>query len=869
MNTQETTPELSRNYEDGLTVEAFAQEKFSPAIFALSVATGKRCQSTNKSYPDMHTISSLEDLQQAACFDHIAGVFTNNERADKNFISTRCIVMDCDNDNTDNAQEWLTPEKLHARLENVEFYVIFSRNHNKIKHKDEKGEKSARPRFHIYFALHEEITQDKKNSINELKEAILKICPELDKSAKDVSRQFFGVEKPEVKYFAGELDISEYVAVNCMDAKIFSQEFANMAERVENNTVEEEEPTIQDNYDVIKVGERNDTLHKKAIHLLATRRTKPHAWADFLDACKKCEETLPIEEIQTIFQSALNSNVYQLRLIATDCINSTADLQKAYELFQGKIANNPRKNSVNPDKIFKTAQKLSGKKDKKQINNDFNFLFGKQELTLPAVENLIDELGITARFNVISGKIEVSDIPNDEFIHESYKKLSEEKRKTLDNFTILALYLLPQLQQKYKANLSTVKDFLSPIIKTREYNPVTEMLTNGTWDGQDRLNELYKIMNLDKDLYKIYVRKWLHQAIAMAFNDNGQRGCDFVLCLQGKQGTGKTTLARCLAVNHEWFKEGLTINVENRDTVISACSAWIDEIGEANYTFRLNKTQDAFKAFITANVTPIRRPYGATYEEITRRNCFIATINTSEFIYDYEGGTRRYAVIPNVNFDHKKLRTLPKEWFIQLYRQVYTQYFEKDNEGYRLTQNERDLMEIENMRYTVRRGREIELLDLLDFSAPKSAWHWQRIKYIIDNSNKQLEHVKSADIGKSLTGLKNMFPQLETKRGKEGVLWFIPPIRRNSEIIIDDEPENTNITNPEQQITLDDTPEYIKQKCDMYYYTFMKDLYGKKYKNGKIIYSFIEYLQECIKDAISADREELIQILKYAKTKYV
>ena len=78
----------------------------------------------NKFYPDVRIISSVQELLEVACYDHIAGTFTNNERNNNNFISADCIIMDIDNDYTDDPAKWITPEHVHEKLPGIEFYTI-------------------------------------------------------------------------------------------------------------------------------------------------------------------------------------------------------------------------------------------------------------------------------------------------------------------------------------------------------------------------------------------------------------------------------------------------------------------------------------------------------------------------------------------------------------------------------------------------------------------------------------------------------------------------------------------------------------------------------------------------------------------------
>ena len=57
-------------------------------------------------------------------------------------------VMDCDNDHSDKEEDWFDPEKMEAQIPDVAYAVTYSRHNWK-----QKGKKTPRPRFHVYFRI--------------------------------------------------------------------------------------------------------------------------------------------------------------------------------------------------------------------------------------------------------------------------------------------------------------------------------------------------------------------------------------------------------------------------------------------------------------------------------------------------------------------------------------------------------------------------------------------------------------------------------------------------------------------------------------------------------------------------------------------
>ena len=101
-------------------------------------------------YPNKVEVGSAEELQKAVKFDHVCAEYQKNYRSIANFIKSNVIVMDCDNDHSENPDDWITPEKLDDLLTTVSYAIAFSRNHMK-----EKNGRTARPKFHVYFEIKE------------------------------------------------------------------------------------------------------------------------------------------------------------------------------------------------------------------------------------------------------------------------------------------------------------------------------------------------------------------------------------------------------------------------------------------------------------------------------------------------------------------------------------------------------------------------------------------------------------------------------------------------------------------------------------------------------------------------------------------
>ena len=230
-------------------------------------------RASNCSYPHAVEVTDADTLAAAVMHDYVAVEYKNGYRNNINFIKTTCLVLDCDNDHSEDPAEWITPEQLHEALPDVAFAVHYSRNHNKV-----KNGKSARPKFHCFFPI-PELTDSAAYSA--LKRQVQAIFTFFDPNALDAARFFFGTTKPEVAFFDGDLTIMDYLA----DYAFESMEMADST--------------------VIPEGSRNSTLSHFAGRVLKRYGNTGEAYDAFQKEAAKCDPPLEEHELKTIWRSAL------------------------------------------------------------------------------------------------------------------------------------------------------------------------------------------------------------------------------------------------------------------------------------------------------------------------------------------------------------------------------------------------------------------------------------------------------------------------------------------------------------------------------------------------------------------------------------
>ncbi|MBQ3261567.1 MAG: virulence-associated protein E, partial [Oscillospiraceae bacterium] len=112
---------------------------------------------------------------------------------------------------------------------------------------------------------------------------------------------------------------------------------------------------------------------------------------------------------------------------------------------------------------------------------------------------------------------------------------------------------------------------------------------------------------------------------------------DYVPVLVGKQGSGKSTIVRWLAVEDDWFTELTTM--EGKESIEQLTGAWICEITELLALSRV-KEQEAVKSFLSRQRDRYRRPYDREVTEQPRQCVFLGTTNRRQFLRDRTGNRR-------------------------------------------------------------------------------------------------------------------------------------------------------------------------------------------------------------------------------------
>jgi hypothetical protein len=285
------------------------------------------------------------------------------------------------------------------------------------------------------------------------------------------------------------------------------------------------------------------------------------------------------------------------------------------------------------------------------------------DTTFENLQHLLYAHGVTVEYDVMLKK-EVLNFPAD--VIGGHTDLANEA----------GVQMIRSLSSKSGLSMTAV-DFLPILLDGNPRNHVIEWITSKTWDGQDRIVDLAKTIDVPKRIktqWPEVLKLWLIQCAAAA--DGGEKTTnrdaiskyESVLVLVGAQGKTKTAWFNQLVPTHlkHYLADGMHLRVGNRDSEKIATSFWIVELGELDATFRKSDIAN-LKAFLSRQSDTMRMAYARRENCFQRRTSFAASVNAHYFLTDMTGNRRFWPI---------EVKTIKPHAIDlqQLWRQVWDDY---------------------------------------------------------------------------------------------------------------------------------------------------------------------------------------------------
>ncbi|MFM9435729.1 putative P-loop ATPase [Janthinobacterium sp. CG_23.3] len=269
--------------------------------------------------------------------------------------------------------------------------------------------------------------------------------------------------------------------------------------------------------------------------------------------------------------------------------------------------------------------------------------------TIENVQKLLQLYGATCRYNAMTKRIDIR-VPGISF--------------KADNGSNSAIAEIKSLCRRVGLPVTELVEYLVAIGDKCVYHPVRDWVDSKAWDGVSRLNDLYATMGVEtghEDFRNTMVRRWLISAVAALFSEKDTDKFELVLVMAGEQGLGKTSWVKrlCPAVDNA-VKDGVSLNPDEKDSILQAIKHWLVELGELDGIFR--KADIAkLKAFLSRTDDEVRLPYAHMDSRFKRRTVMFGSVNEKNFLTDTTGN-RRWLTLGVLSVDYQHDIDMQQLW---------------------------------------------------------------------------------------------------------------------------------------------------------------------------------------------------------------
>ncbi|MDI7397589.1 VapE family protein [Cronobacter dublinensis] len=267
------------------------------------------------------------------------------------------------------------------------------------------------------------------------------------------------------------------------------------------------------------------------------------------------------------------------------------------------------------------------------------WVFHKAKGTAENLSRLLNAYGVRVRYNELSRDVEISvngDLPTGDLARNvSLSKIEDICRINDYPYTAAASHL---------DNLASADS----------YNPALDWVKSCPWDGSSRLRELFDCLTLaDSEKLEIswtLFRKWFFGAAALLSGKTNK--FEHVLILVDPMGgLGKTRFFNTLCPK-DFQADGVTLNPDDKDSVLQVVSKWLVELGEIGATFSKSDIE-SLKAFLSKDKDELRPAYARAANRYQRRTAFFGSVNNVQFLMDDTNNRRFWPIqVAAVNYQH-------------------------------------------------------------------------------------------------------------------------------------------------------------------------------------------------------------------------
>ena len=202
-------------------------------------------------------------------------------------------------------------------------------------------------------------------------------------------------------------------------------------------------------------------------------------------------------------------------------------------------------------------------------------------------------------------------------------------------------YIMMYLDETYGITIDkVVQKSIEHVADRHKYHPIRDYLNGLKWDGEERIRYvLHRFLGAPvNDLTYESMKMFLLGAISRVFTPGIK--FEYMLCIVGGQGIGKSTFFRVLSINDDWFTDDIK-KLDDENIYRRLRGHWMVELSEMVATARAKSIEET-KSFLSRQKETYKDLYALRAVDRPRQCVFGGTSNKKKFLPFDRTGNRRF-----------------------------------------------------------------------------------------------------------------------------------------------------------------------------------------------------------------------------------
>lgn len=169
---------------------------------------------------------------------------------------------------------------------------------------------------------------------------------------------------------------------------------------------------------------------------------------------------------------------------------------------------------------------------------------------------------------------------------------------------------------------------------------IVDKLESLEWDGKERLRRLFpRYLGIPESDYTYEATRLMMMGAVHRVFYPGIK-FEYMICLVGGQGVGKSSFFSLLAMENEWFSDDIR-KLDDENVYRKMQGHWIIEMAEMLATCNARSVEE-IKSFLSRQSETYKVPYETHPEDRPRQCIFVGTSNNADFLPFDRSGNRRF-----------------------------------------------------------------------------------------------------------------------------------------------------------------------------------------------------------------------------------